>query len=149
MKRRIPAPRLLPLTIVAMAALLSMKTIAIVHDAFADSAGTSGPASPPPPSESQAATPKPPAPSPTPQPVMPATAEAAPLSDSERALLTDLRGRRAELDARDAALQSREQLRKLLTAVVNHRPGHRLKHRLRNRNGTREEQQSLFHDATY
>ncbi len=112
MTLRIPTPRLLPLTIVAMTALLAVKSITLVRAAL------------PPPgapiastmmSQAQAAPPMPPAaPKPTePPPTVSEPAAAAPpaeppVSDSERALLLDLRRRRTELDTREAALASRD-----------------------------------------
>ena len=117
---RIPTPRMLPLTMVVMVVLLVLKAAGLVR------AATPSPEAPPPPA---AAAPtalaptaaKPPTPA-TPAPVaapLVAAPPAAPAasaaagkapetSDAERALLLDLRHRRAELDARDATLASRE-----------------------------------------
>jgi len=95
--------RLLPVTIFAMSALLAVKSAELVRAAApapdptpkvlaaAEAATPTGP--PPPP---QAAAPTPPE-EPTP-----------PVTDAERTVLLDLRQRREELDARDAALAARE-----------------------------------------
>lgn len=140
---RVPAPRLLPVTMLVMAALLAVKSVALVR-AAAPAGAASAPAE-------AAATPAPPMPAATPadakaagakvadtkQPAdkpagsttaaasagKPAEGNAAvaapppggmtsapPISDSERALLLDLRKRRDELDAREAALRTREAL---------------------------------------
>lgn len=119
MKLVLPAPRLLPMTIAAMAALLLVKSVALVRAAVPDSALAGAP-------PAQASPVRPPQPV-RPENRMPVAANAAPavapsappdaaaaaipaeppVSDSERALLLDLRGRRAELDARDAALAAR------------------------------------------
>ncbi|MCW3475111.1 MotE family protein [Limobrevibacterium gyesilva] len=133
MSLQLPLPRLLPTTIVAMAALLAVKSVALVRAAV--------PGAPPPAAAgvvpaAQAATP----PAATPAPVArpgPAARSAAvkppevprappadpPVSESERALLLDLRNRRNELDAREAALASREAVlssaEKRLAARVN------------------------------
>jgi flagellar motility protein MotE (MotC chaperone) len=123
MNRRISAPRLLPLTIAIMAALLAMKSVSLVRAAVpapaaADSAVTvaaTHPATPAPPTQAvqsgnanaDAAKPAQNSP-PAPAPVTVAPPAEAPVSDTERALLLDLRHRRAELDAREAALATRE-----------------------------------------
>lgn len=121
MNLRISAPRLLPLTIAIMAALLAMKSVSLVRAAVPapDSAVTlaATPAATPAPAPAQpvksgnvktdAVKPaqSPPA---APAPVTVAPPAEPPVSDTERALLLDLRHRRAELDAREAALASRE-----------------------------------------
>lgn len=113
----IPAPRLLPATIAAMAALLLLKTgillLAVVtHNARPDSAivavanaastdGTVEHAPAPAASHTKAPPPPPPA--------APAVPEGPPpVSESERTLLQDLRQRRKELDARAEAVKARE-----------------------------------------
>ena len=117
MNVNIPAPRLLPATIAAMAALLVLKAgillLAVVtHNAPADSAivaaanaastdGTAEHAPVPAASHTKPSAPPPPAP--------PAAPEGPPpVSESERALLQDLRQRRKELDARAEAVKARE-----------------------------------------
>jgi flagellar motility protein MotE (MotC chaperone) len=125
-----PAPRLLPLTIAAMIALLSVKTVALVRSALADDAITTAPSATAEPAKRErvhapatgggvnAAAPgvlRPGAAAGA--AVAKAVPEPAPVSDSERALLLDLRARRSELDAREAALQSREQV----LAAAEHR----------------------------
>lgn len=91
-------PRLLPLTILAMALLLGVKTVALVR-AAAPAASGQGITTP----VSQPLTPSriaPASPSPSPPPPLP--------SPTERRLLEDLAHRSAELDARAAALDLRE-----------------------------------------
>ena len=118
-------PRLLPPTIVVMAALLGVKSVALVRAAIPSDAGVASVTATVPVSAPKPAVPPPPAPAPVPAAVSPAqvaatvpdvaspgcppqpTPAAAPISDSERALLVDLRARRSELDARDAALSAR------------------------------------------
>jgi flagellar motility protein MotE (MotC chaperone) len=115
---KIPTPRLLPATITAMAALLLLKCGVLLQTAVshgpkpdavmvaaanaASTDQTKEPAKPPPPP----AQPKPAAPIASAPP--PAQNGPAPISDSERALLQDLRQRRQELDARAAAIDTRE-----------------------------------------
>jgi flagellar motility protein MotE (MotC chaperone) len=109
MSLRIPFPRLLPMTICVMALLLVVKSVALVRAAVPDAAhAATVPVTPPPtPHAPTSATPTP-AMSPAPSvPVSVPPPEPA-ISDSERALLLDLRHRSAELDARAAALTSRE-----------------------------------------
>jgi flagellar motility protein MotE (MotC chaperone) len=116
---KIPAPRLLPATITAMAALLLLKCAVLLQAAVshgpkpdavmvaaanaASSDQTKEPAKAPPPPPVQ---PKPVAPTASAPP--PEQSGPPPISDSERALLQDLRQRRQELDARAAAIQTRE-----------------------------------------
>lgn len=118
----LPAPRLLPLTIAAMAALLGMKSVALVRAAaLADApkpAATSAAAAPPAPAPTSpspsASAPTSPSTSTSAPPALPtclpdATGPATPpVSGPERALLTDLRSRRTELDTRADALTARE-----------------------------------------
>jgi flagellar motility protein MotE (MotC chaperone) len=136
----IPMPRLLPVTSAALAALLAFKTVDVVRSFMPGSDGhvASGlvlpaeaaapPAHPAPekpaekpadkPAEKTAAKPADKA-AEKPAPAAPEggkqAAEAAapadpPVSDSERALLQDLRARRVELEAREKALAAREQV---------------------------------------
>lgn len=126
MKLRIPSPRLLPLTIFVLAALLACKSVMLVRAASpspgrdgalaaagsavvpAALASTRDPAPHPAPTPEApphrgAAQPKPPAAPPV------SDAETPPaVNDSERALLLDLRERRQELETREAALATRE-----------------------------------------
>ena len=110
------APRLLPFTIAVLGVVLAMKTVDLARHAVAPFAG--GPAAGVV-SEARAAVPdKPPAATPVPvqQPAAPSSppvqAATGPqsITDSERAVLLDLRQRRQELDARDAALSVRESI---------------------------------------
>ena len=109
MKFPLKVPRLLPMTMLAMACLLGVKSVTLVRVAFpvvtsgAAQAAEPAPASAAPPGAKPAvaadaqvpakATPPPPEP---------------PVSETERTLLLDLRKRRGELDAREAALATRE-----------------------------------------
>jgi flagellar motility protein MotE (MotC chaperone) len=132
MTLRVPAARLLPLTITVMAALLGVKSVALVRAAVpapgaapaaaamvaaAQAATPPQPATASPPAPAQkpaAATPdaadnaeaKPP--TPTSGPGIDPVAAGPPVSDSERALLLDLRHRSVELDARASALDQRD-----------------------------------------
>ena len=117
MRIALPVPRLLPLTMAAMVSLLVLKSAALVRAAVADEATQAAAASSPPASAATAPRPDnahPSASKPDPargEPACRAEASAPaapPVSDSERALLLDLRGRRAELDAQAAALAVRE-----------------------------------------
>ncbi len=129
---RIPTPRLLPAAIAVMAALMVLKSASLVR---ATMLGTmdmapqakaapmviraSAPATPPgtPPGTPQPAVASPAytkSPKPDDRSAEPQTGAATqlpsepPVSDSERALLTDLRHRRLKLDEREAALVARE-----------------------------------------
>ena len=94
MKRHLPLPRVLPLTIAVMALVLGVRSVVLVR------AASPAPAAMPPPAPaSPLVTPPPP---PTPPPAPP------PLSEAERALLLDLRRRSADLAAREAAARQRE-----------------------------------------
>jgi flagellar motility protein MotE (MotC chaperone) len=102
-------PRLLPLTIAVMAALLVVKSIVVVRAAIPGAvdlhpsfmiASTSPPAAPVPPNPAT----KPMTIAAPPHP-RPADEQ---VSDSERGLLLDLRARRTELEAREATLGVRE-----------------------------------------
>jgi flagellar motility protein MotE (MotC chaperone) len=121
MKLTIPTPRLLPLTIAALASLLAMKSIDMVRAAvpadlhltlMAAAAEHPDPAAHPAAAPAaQAAAPAPAQPPASAQP--PAAAPAAPpappvISESEKAILLELRQRRDELDTREAAVKARE-----------------------------------------
>jgi flagellar motility protein MotE (MotC chaperone) len=103
-------PRLLPLTIFALAGLLAVKSSELVRAAatttdtatnVVTTAQAAAPATQPPPP----ATPSQPA------EVRPSEDSAAsPISDGERTVLLELRQRRQELDAREAALAAHESL---------------------------------------
>ena len=140
-------PRLLPPTIMAMAALLGVKSASLVRAAIPSDAGVASATATAPVPAPRPTVPPSPAPRPTPAAVSPpqvavspaqagATPAIAPpgcppppslpdasISDSERALLLDLRARRGELDARDAALNDRvavqEAAEKRLAARAN------------------------------
>jgi flagellar motility protein MotE (MotC chaperone) len=117
---RVPMPRLLPVTMLAMAALLAVKSVALVRAAGpAAATEATAPVATPAPVEPVATVPpkqveaKPVAAKPQTAASDPSKAAApadAPVSDSERTLLLDLRKRRDELDQRDAALSARENL---------------------------------------
>ena len=87
-------PRLLPVTILTMAMLLGVKTVALVRAAAPAASGQTAPRPLAPPAPEAAS------PSPSPPPPLP--------SPTERRLLEDLAHRSAELDARAAALDLRE-----------------------------------------
>lgn len=111
----LPLPRLLPLTVVCLGALLTVKSIALVRAAApAQQPAQATPAQPPaqPAPAKPAAAPAPEAAAPTPPPV----------SESERALLLDLRQRREELDARAQENAARE----ALLAATERRIGQRV-----------------------
>lgn len=145
MRLRLPAPRLLPMTILAMAVLLGAKSVALVRAVAPSQAvaaakaapapaapGTSAqlaaaqstaaqsttvlPAQAPPgpagqkataEARSTAAAPRPAASPPAP-PVEQVLPAAPPISDSERAILLDLRSRNRELDTQAQSLTARE-----------------------------------------
>jgi flagellar motility protein MotE (MotC chaperone) len=134
MTPRIPTPRLLPLTICLLGAVLAVKSTALLRvaivtyepatlfttaqaaDTPAQAGNTQGqpgntPAQPGNPSAKpggQSADAKPAAGNANPADMPPALNEAPPISDSERAVLLELRDRRRELDAREAGLTARE-----------------------------------------
>lgn len=102
--RPIPAPRLLPLTICAMAVLLVARSGEIVLAATnADQPAAQAPAAPP--TSPEAAKP---VASAEPQGEKPPAPNEQVVTDSERALLLDLRKRREALDRRDSATAARE-----------------------------------------
>jgi flagellar motility protein MotE (MotC chaperone) len=102
---RLPIPRLLPLTILAMVALLSVKSGHLVMAAAGEPPSSPAPSAP---SAAERAPADPTPADPTPAGEKPALPDERPVSGSERALLTDLRRRRQQLDAREAALAARE-----------------------------------------
>lgn len=95
-KTGLRAPRLLPITIGAMLMLMGIKAIGLVRAATPEA---------PPAAVSQKPPPTPPPVAVAPVPVPPKPVE---ISESERGLLLDLRRRRGELEAREAALVSRD-----------------------------------------
>ena len=113
MSLTIPTPRLLPITIAAIAALLAMKSVDMVRAAvpaerlslmLVATAAESGHAAP-------AAEPAPPGRSaePAPMPAAPAVQPGPPpVTDSEKAVLLELRQRRQELDTRESTVKARE-----------------------------------------
>jgi flagellar motility protein MotE (MotC chaperone) len=113
MTGRLPAPRLLPVTIVAMVLVLLVRSVALVRAAAPADAPATAAAAPPAPAAPL--TPPPPAP--------PPPAPAPPISDGERALLLDLRQRRGELEAREAALAQRESVLAAAEARLSARIG--------------------------
>jgi flagellar motility protein MotE (MotC chaperone) len=131
MRHPFSLPRLLPMTIAALAALLLVRGTLLVQavaPAFADSTQPAAVAAPAPaagmpaaatsaaatstaaaPATGAPATGAPAAAAPAAgMPTGPAAPDASPPSDAERALLSELRRRREQLDARDAALATRE-----------------------------------------
>lgn len=126
MKVHIPPPRLLPTTIAVLAALVSVKAVWLVRGWLpgpvaggmiivaaakaAEHEKSHGGAAAPAPKHGApaAATPKPAAAEPAPEP--PAPAGPPPFSESERAVLLELRQRRQELEARAATVTARESM---------------------------------------
>ena len=122
---KVPAPRLLPTTITAMAALLLLKCGVLVEAAFnpgvkldsgmvasanaASSDEAKEPAKPVPSSHQKPATGAP-ARTATPQASAEPPAGPPPVTESEKALLQELRQRRQDLDARAEAIANRESL---------------------------------------
>ena len=102
------APRLLPATVFCLAALLAVKSVSVIRVAMAST--PAAPAQPAAPAAAQGA----PAPIPAPVATTVATPPEAPaippISESERAVLLDLRERRQELENRAQALAAREAL---------------------------------------
>jgi flagellar motility protein MotE (MotC chaperone) len=165
MMLRLPTPRLLPITIVALAVLLGMKSVELVRAAApGGAAGT--PAAAPAVAPAQAATPEQPASPAKPATVAPTAAlspaaapapqpsgatqspgsargEPPPISDSERTVLLELRQRRQELDAREATLATRESVlaatdRKLADRVTELQT---LQHRLETLEAARQQRE--------
>ena len=109
---RLRSPRLLPITIFALAGLLAVKSVELARVAVAavaqsQSVVTTAQAAPPAPAAPESLPP-----AATPQSAaMPATEDGAPpVSDGERTILLQLRQRRQELDARETALAASESL---------------------------------------
>ncbi len=117
----IAVPRLLPVTIVTMMMLIGVKAISLVRAATPDAAPATANHKPsaPPPGPAASAGPLGTATQATPAGLPPKPVE---ISESERALLLDLRRRRSDLDTREAALASRDAIlsatEKRLTARV-------------------------------
>jgi len=111
---KIPAPRLLPATIVAMAGLLGMKTVGLIRAVSPALAAASTPAPSPAPAAALPAGEAPPGAAPPGAaigaPMATRPPAAASVGPAERALLLDLRRRRQLLDHRAAALTARESL---------------------------------------
>jgi flagellar motility protein MotE (MotC chaperone) len=122
---RIPAPRLLPATIVALGALLVVKCgvlmqVAMTHGQKPDSVMVAGAYAASTDQVKESTKPEPAKPEPvkagpaassgavSPSAQIPAPDTPPPVSDSERALLQDLRQRRQELDTRAVSLAARE-----------------------------------------
>jgi flagellar motility protein MotE (MotC chaperone) len=114
----LPMPRLLPMTILLMATLLALKSGHLIFPATAETAAAvvspakPAPQAPPslPPavaakgasSQAQGETRQ------SADPIVPTAPGEPPVSESERALLVDLRKRRVLLDARESAIATRE-----------------------------------------
>jgi flagellar motility protein MotE (MotC chaperone) len=124
---RIPAPRLLPATIAAMAALLLLKCgvllqVAVTHGSRPDSAmvaaahaastdQTRDPDKPPPATHPKPAPPATPGQAPVQaKPSAQPAAGPPPVTEAEKALLQELRQRRQDLDARADAIAIRDSL---------------------------------------
>jgi flagellar motility protein MotE (MotC chaperone) len=107
MNLRAAVPRLMPVTIAALAALLAVKSVALVRDTILyvhhadDGVSVVGEALAAVPDKSPAAAPA--------QFAPPGhSVQPAPVSDGERTVLLELRQRRQELDRRELALNARE-----------------------------------------
>ncbi len=105
---RMPRPRLLPMALISMALLLPAKLVSLLRGVpsagvprveLVTEARASAPAPPPRPAAA-----------PTPPPAPAAPPEPTPDQLAERAVLESLRGRRAEMEQREQALQQREML---------------------------------------
>jgi flagellar motility protein MotE (MotC chaperone) len=110
MMQHFAPPRLLPVTIFALAGLLAVKSAELVQAAtttteaatnVVTTAQAAAPATQPPP---------PATPSQPPEAKPSEDSAASPVSDGERTVLLELRQRRQELDAREAALAAHESL---------------------------------------
>ncbi len=108
---RLRPPRLLPITIFALAGLLAVKSTELVRAATAASDATAQASTT---TQSIAPVVHPPlSPTVPPQPAAVKPSEdsaAAPVTDGERAVLLELRQRRVELDKREAAVAARESM---------------------------------------
>lgn len=121
MRLALPAPRLLPATIGVLAALLGLKAVTLVRAGIPAEAwnaeswlATGARASSPAPAPPKPETPKnaghvPPPPPAATDPVA-AQPKEPPISATEKAVLLELRARRQDLDAREAAMAERESL---------------------------------------
>jgi flagellar motility protein MotE (MotC chaperone) len=109
MNLRVAVPRLMPITIAGLGALLIVKTVTLVRDTTAflhhSAAGVSVVA------EARAAVPdKPPAAEPAPSVPSRDSVQPPTVSEGERTVLLELRQRRQELDRRELALNARESI---------------------------------------
>jgi flagellar motility protein MotE (MotC chaperone) len=102
MRLEVPTPRLLPLTILALVAVLGLKALWLFDAWTPAMVGAAHAAEH---DQKPADPPKPPPASPAPAAQPPAP---APVSDSERTVLLELRQRREELERRDATIGARE-----------------------------------------
>jgi flagellar motility protein MotE (MotC chaperone) len=118
---RIRLPRLLPVTIAALALVLVAKAEVLVRSAIdrgepasvitaARAAGPDAPASAEKPAAKPAQAQQQPAQPPRAADIPPVPDGPAPMTDGEKAVLLDLRARREQLDAREAALANRESM---------------------------------------
>jgi flagellar motility protein MotE (MotC chaperone) len=114
-------PRLLPVTIAALALVLVAKAEVLVRSAIdrgepasvitaARAAGPEAPASAEKPAAKPAQAQQQPAQPPRAADIPPVPDGPAPMTDGEKAVLLDLRARREQLDAREAALANRESM---------------------------------------
>jgi flagellar motility protein MotE (MotC chaperone) len=104
MRLAVPTPRLLPLTILALVAVLGLKALWL-FDAWTPAMVGAAHAAEHDPKPADPPKPPPAAPEPAPAAQPPAP---APVSDSERTVLLELRRRREELERRDATIGARE-----------------------------------------
>lgn len=105
--RRLPTPRLLPATILALSLLLGVKSVSLVRAAVGEASPATHAATPAAPSPAPSPAPAPgPAPAPAPAAASPAADPVIP--DAERKVLLELRERRKTLDAREATIATRE-----------------------------------------
>jgi flagellar motility protein MotE (MotC chaperone) len=149
------APRLLPVTIAVLALVLVAKSTLLVRSAIDSerpaaivaSAWAGGPDAPPAPAKpDSAAKPQKPAPAAVKPPGAVDVPEGpAPMTDGEKAVLLDLRARREQLDAREAAVANRESMlvaaEKKLSARVEELQG--LQQRLESLDAGRKQQDEV------
>jgi flagellar motility protein MotE (MotC chaperone) len=123
--------RLLPLTIVALACLLGVKSVQLVSAAAATGASETSAVVP---AKAVAAAPAPPV------VVTPPDDATKPISDGERSVLLELRKRRQELDAREATVADRESMLTAAEQKITARVGElqALQHRLEALEATRK-----------
>jgi len=121
----VPSPRLLPLTAICMAALLVLKSVSFVRAAAPAASPAPAPHAPAPHSVApKPGVPKPPQAGPAPAAEVaasPSPPAQPPVSESERALLLDLRQRRQELEAREQEAAAREALLKAAEQRIGQR----------------------------